>query len=370
MALASSAGMTETNTENPDSNRSADRGTDSIANSVRVGVYGASGTGGIELLHLLKGHPRTEVVFATSRGNAGEPARSVDPGAPEIRFDHPDEVDPAGVDVAFLCVPHGTAGELAARCLEAGSRVIDLSGDHRLESRAQHESIYASPRDEEVAARAVYGFTEHARDRVRDSRMVANPGCYATTAIAALEPIARSGLLGGLPVIDAKSGVSGAGRAATATTHFGSVADDIRPYKPGRSHRHVAEIEQILSKSRGTPTPVVFTPHLVPLFRGIEATIFVPLSEGGAEDVRRVWSEAYGDDPFVRVLESGETARILGVARTNRIDLAVSPIDGVNAVIVTAALDNLVKGAGGQAIQNMNVMLGFDETTGLVGATS
>jgi N-acetyl-gamma-glutamyl-phosphate reductase len=333
-------------------------------------VYGATGTSGAELVRLLVEHPAVELRHATSRSEAGDPLDAVDPAAPAVRLTHPDEVDPREAELAFLCVPHGTAGEVAERCIEAGCRVVDVSGDHRLRAGEEHTRVYGSPRSQALADEAVYGLTEFAREQLRGARLVANPGCYATATTLALAPLAEAGLLGDLPIIDAKSGVSGAGRALSATTHFCSAEADVRPYKAGRAHRHVAEIEQLLAAldEEGREPRVVFTPHLVPLERGIEATIVLRDTGADAARVREVLVERYAGEPFVRVLGDGRQARIRGVAHTNRAHLAVSDVAGTNAVIVTSAIDNLLKGAAGQAVQNMNLMLGLDEALGLPGA--
>lgn len=353
-------------TSTPDRSRSRPR---RAATAYVVGVVGASGTSGAELVRLLEEHPGTRLGFATSRGDAGSRLDEIDPAAPPVRLRHPDEICPGSTDVVFLCVPHGSAGEVAERWLDAGARVIDLSGDHRLRDPQRHARVYGSPRSPAVAESAVYGLTELARHRVADARIVSNPGCYATAVGLALAPLAEVGALTGLPVVDAKSGVSGAGRAATATSHFCSADQDVRPYKPGRAHRHVAEIEQLLDgKDPARQHRIVFTPHLVPLERGIEATIVLPGVAGGADEARRILEDRYDGEPFVRVLEPGRAARIRGVARTNRAHLSVFPVDDLDAVVLTVAIDNLLKGAAGQAIQNMNVMLGLPETTGLPGA--
>jgi N-acetyl-gamma-glutamyl-phosphate reductase len=334
-----------------------------------AGVYGASGTSGAELVRLLVEHPHVHVEFATSRAEAGRPLDEIDPAAPPLALVHPEDTDPSRVDVVFLCVPHGTAGEAARRAIDAGARVIDVSGDHRLREAADHERVYASPRSQALADEAVYGLTEWARPELPAARLVANPGCYATAATLALAPLAEAGVLDDVPVIDAKSGVSGAGRTASATTHFISVSEDVRPYKVGRSHRHVAEIEQLLGLADPEKRQhrVVFTPHLVPLERGIEATITVR-GVGSADDVRALLERRYADEPFVRVLPAGREARIRGVSRTNRAHLAVHPVEGLDAVVLSSAIDNLVKGAAGQAIQNFNLMFGLEEVTGLPGA--
>ncbi|MEM6674997.1 MAG: N-acetyl-gamma-glutamyl-phosphate reductase, partial [Planctomycetota bacterium] len=332
------------------------------ASTASVGIYGASGTTGVELARLLHRHPDADVAFATSRSESGATLDAFDPAAPRIPLVHPDEADLASVDAVFLCVPHGTAGPLAERCVTAGVRVIDVSGDHRLRDADLHRRTYGSERSEALAERAVYGLTEFARDQVRDAKLVANPGCYATASILGLAPLAAAGFLTDLSIVDAKSGVSGAGRAPTATNHFCSVSEDVRPYKVGRVHRHVAEIEQELAAHdpEGRAHRIVFNPHLVPLERGIEATIVVRGAD--VDDVRSAYARTYEGEPFIRVLPPDETARIRAVARTNRADIGVCDVEGTDAVVVTVALDNLVKGAAGQAVQNLNVMLGLAET--------
>lgn len=337
---------------------------------IRVGVYGASGTSGVELVGILVDHPRTTVEFCTSRGSAGADLTEVDPGAPSFELSAPEAVDPADCDVVFLCLPHGSAAEVAEHCLAAGCRVIDLSGDLRLEDEQAHADVYGTPRSAEVAERAIYGLTEFCRDDLREADLVANPGCYPTSVALALAPLAEAGRLDGLPVVDAKSGVSGAGRAPSATNHFCSVTGDVRPYKVGRGHRHVAEIEQLIRKLAPSDraTPIAFSPHLVPVERGLISTIVVEPGGLSADEVRQLLERRYGAEPFVQVLPAGQQARLRGVTRTNRAAISVDAVEGTDAVVLISAIDNLVKGAAGQAVQNMNVMFGLDETTGLSGA--
>lgn len=342
---------------------------DPSARSYGVGVAGASGTSGTELVRLLEAHPSVRLRFATSRTYAGSTLDRVDPAAPPVELLHPDEAPWETADVVFLCLPHGSAGPAAARSVEAGARVIDLSGDHRLPDPETHARVYGGDRNQALADEAVYGLTELARGRVRGCRLVANPGCYATAANLALAPLAARGLVTAPPVIDGKSGISGAGRAAGPASHFCSVTEDVRPYKPGRAHRHVAEIERFLSAADPSPREhrVVFTPHLVPLDRGIQATITLTGVPGGADAVRAALAETYRGEPFVRVLPPDGEARIRGVARTNRADIAVFPVEDTDAVVVTSAIDNLLKGAAGQAVQNMNLMLDLPEDLALPG---
>ncbi|HMB69100.1 MAG TPA: N-acetyl-gamma-glutamyl-phosphate reductase, partial [bacterium] len=270
----------------------------------RIGVLGASGTTGAELVRLLMDHPAAQVAFATSRTHAGRALDEIEPWAPPVRLIHPDEADPDATDAVLLCLPHGSSGPAAAELLERGCRVIDVSGDHRLRDADAHARVYASDRDEAAAGQAVYGLTELVRNDLAEARLVANPGCYATAALLALAPLARAGLLRAPAVIDAKSGVSGAGRTPTDTTHFCSASGDVRPYRPGRAHRHVAEIEQMLDAR------VVFTPHLVPLERGIEATIVLGEVPGGEPAVREALHAAYDGEAFVRLLPPGRLSRI------------------------------------------------------------
>jgi N-acetyl-gamma-glutamyl-phosphate reductase len=319
---------------------------------------------------LLTEHPGTEVRFATSRSDAGRALDEIEPSAPPVRLVHPDDVDVMDAEIVLLCVPHGTAGPAVADCVRAGRRAIDVSGDHRLSDTEEHRRVYGSERDEAVAAEAVYGLSEFCGDRLRGARVVANPGCYATATALALAPLAEAGLLaaGTLPVVDAMSGVSGAGRAASARSHYCSASEDVRPYSGGRAHRHVPEIEQILRRvdPSGAEHRIVFTPHLVPLNRGILASVTVP---GVREaEVRAALQRRYDGSSFVRVLPAGRDARIRGVTGTNRGHLAVTPVEGADAVVVSSVIDNLLKGAAGQAVQNLNLMTGLPEAAGLPGA--
>ncbi len=348
----------------------SDRPTPTHRRTFGVGIYGASGTTGAELIRLLDRHPNIDVRFGTSRGNAGSLLSDIEPEAPPLELIHPDEADPAQTKLVFLCLPHGTAAPMAERCLRRGCRVIDLSGDLRLRDPDLHARIYGSPRSEAVAERAVYGLTELNRGRVSEADLVTNPGCYATAATLALGPVFEADLIRQPPVIDAKSGVSGAGRSPSATTHFLAVHGEIRPYKLGRAHRHVPEIEQTLADlhPRREGRPVIFSPHVLPAERGILETITLLSPEGDAAALRRVLGDRYRDEPFVEVLPEGAVARLHAVVRNNRVQISTHDVDGLDAVVLTSALDNLVKGAAGQAIQNMNLMLHLDETTGLTGA--
>jgi len=335
---------------------------------LRVGIYGASGTTGTELTGLLHRHPRCEIAFATSRAHAGQNLRVVEPAAPSVVLRNPTDVSLDEIDLAFVCLPHGHSAKLVAQCVHAGVPTIDLSGDLRLRDEELHSRIYGSPRPPGLAERAVYAITELCDEPLDDVDIISNPGCYPTCIGLALEPLARAGWLEGTIVANALSGVSGAGRPATPTTHFISVHDDVKPYKLGRAHRHTAEIEQSLSRwiPEGKPSPtVVFNPHVVPMERGMLATITLALPGKPASAVHEQLAARYRDCPLVEVLPLGDTARIRMVARTPRAVIGVTDVEGDDHVVVTSAIDNLLKGAASQALQNMNRRFGFTDTLGL-----
>jgi len=336
---------------------------------LRVGVYGASGTTGTELIRILLGHPHCAVAFATSREFCGCSLRQVDLSAPDVLLVDPDEVDPSQVDVVFVCLPHGPAAACVQRAVEAGVRVIDLSGDLRLRDAATHRRVYGSPRNESLLEGTVYGLTEACRDQIPAARIVSNPGCYPTCAGLALWPLIRGSALSGPVVINALSGVSGAGRQPTHQTHYCAVTDDVRPYQLGRQHRHVAEMDQYVSwwsGETGERPSLIFNPHVIPIERGMVATITTRLSGGAASDVRALYEEAYGSEIFVTLLDEGYCAQIRAAVRTNQALIGVEGIADSDHVVITCAIDNLVKGAAGQAVQNMNLMFGFSEDAGFV----
>lgn len=315
-------------------------------NTFSAAVLGASGYTGQELVSLLARHPRLQAAFVTSEAEAGQPA----PGG-RHRYVRADEVAPGSVDVVFSCLPHGEAESRCLAAAAAGSLVVDLSSDLR---DGRHG--------------AVYGLTEHAREQVRGARLVANPGCYPTGVLTALLPLLSAGLVdtARTTMVNAASGVTGAGRTAKRDLLFGEVAEDFRAYGVGNTHRHVPEIARGLAVAGGD-VPFVFTPHLLPVRRGILETLYVPVTAGvGAGDVVRQWDAAYADEPFVEVWREGVPSLRAAVGR-NVVALGAAEVVGVNEplVLVVAALDNLVKGAAGQALQNANLMLGLCEHEGL-----
>ncbi|MCR9164451.1 MAG: N-acetyl-gamma-glutamyl-phosphate reductase [Nannocystaceae bacterium] len=339
------------------------------SNTHSVGVLGASGSSGAELIRLLSKHPRFSVSFATSRQYAGHSLRRVDPAAVDIELCHPDDADTSCVEAVFTCLPHGSSAPAVKRSRSGGARVIDLSGDFRLRDPETHRTVYGSPRDEQLAAEAVYGLSEFAEARVREAGLVANPGCYPTCTALAVVPAVKRGLLRGPLIINALSGVSGAGRTPSAKTHFCAAVDDVRPYNVGSSHRHVPEIEQSLrawSPAGAPELPVIFNPHLVPLERGMLVTITASLPSLTPAELHEVYTDAYRGHDFVDVLPMGEHARIRAVARTNRAVIAIAPgHPRTRHAVITCAIDNLLKGAAGQALQNANTMFGFPIQEGL-----
>ncbi len=336
---------------------------------VRVAVVGATGYTGLELLRLSGGHPEIKVVLATSRREAGKTLSAYWGFSPlpyELEMVPPDPARIASeAEVAFLCVPHGTAQEMAAELLKKGLRVIDLSADFRLPDPAVYETWYEVPhRYPELLGEAVYGLSEIYGQSLRRARLVANPGCYPTAALLPLLPLLREGLIEARDIIiDAKSGVSGAGRKAEVSLSFCEVNEDFRAYRVA-AHRHTPEIEAQLARAAGREVRVIFTPHLTPMQRGILATIYVYPREG-EERIHEFLREFYASSPFVEVLPRGRFPRVAAVRGTNlcQVGLKLDPRTG--RLLLFSAIDNLIKGASGQALQNLNLMYGFPEDLGL-----
>ncbi|MCA9950846.1 MAG: N-acetyl-gamma-glutamyl-phosphate reductase [Anaerolineales bacterium] len=334
---------------------------------IRAGVFGATGYTGFELVSLLEQHPEVEIVFVASQSYAGRSLREMYVGGSDLPLIAPGDAPLDATDVVFLCLPHAAAAQTAVAALNAGNKVIDLSADFRLKDVAVYEKWYGIPHPApELLPEAIYGLTEFARESLQSTRLVANPGCYTTTCLLALQPLmAAQVAINGDVVIDAKSGVSGAGRKPKTNTLFVEVANNFSPYSIGRSHRHLPEMEQVISWWHQTPPQLIFSPHLLPVPRGILANIYVPLA--GTVDqaaLRALYEDVYADEPFVRVLPAGELATLAHVVHTNRCVMSLTFAG--NMLIITSATDNLVKGAAGQALQNMNVMFGCEETVGLV----
>ncbi len=337
---------------------------------IRVAIVGASGYTGVELYRLLVNHPSVEVTCVTSRQNASEPFAEVFPslrGRTDLVCD-PVEVDvvAAKADFVFTALPHKTAMEFVPGLLAAGLKVVDLSADYRLHDAAVYESWYQAHSSPELLGEAVYGLPELYRDQVRGARLVANPGCYPTSVALALAPLLKNGLVDpGSLIIDSKSGTSGAGRSAKVDSLYCEVNEGFKAYGVA-SHRHTPEIEQTLSELAGLSVTVNFTPHLLPVNRGILSTCYANLKNPSATaELVELFADHYRQEPFVRVCPKGSLPNVAFVRGSNYCDLGVVSDPRTSRVIVVSAIDNLVKGAAGQAVQNMNLMLGFDEAAGL-----
>lgn len=339
------------------------------SNKLRIAILGASGYTGAELVRLLSRHPHVQIVALTADRQAGKPASEVFPQL--VLADLPtltkiDEVDWKGVDFVFCCLPHGLTQEVVAK-LPAHLRIVDLSADFRLTDLDAYATWYGHAHlAPDLQKDAVYGLTEINRDAVRKARLVANPGCYPTAAQLPLIPLIEAGLIVADDIIiDAKSGVTGAGRDAKQGSLYSEVADGIHAYGVA-SHRHAPEIEQGLSTAAGKPIIVNFTPHLMPMSRGILATIYVKLTPGATVDkLRAALADRYRDEYFVKVLPNGTAPATRHVRGSNFVIMSVHADRVPGRAILMAVEDNLVKGASGQAVQNMNVMAGFAEETAL-----
>jgi N-acetyl-gamma-glutamyl-phosphate reductase len=323
----------------------------------RVGVLGASGYAGREAVRLLAGHKNLSIALATSESEAGASLSRVTRGAPDLPLVKLADADLAACDAVLCCLPHGEAARWSQAALEAGAKVVDLSNDLRV----------VGPETPEWARGAVYGLPELHRERIAGTELVANPGCYPTAAILALAPLLRRGLALGPVIVNAASGVTGAGRSPKRELLFAEVDDDYRPYAIGNVHRHLAEMrDQAGGLAAGQAPELVFTPHLLPVKRGILETIYVTLREPLMGDPAELWKADYAAEPFVEIVD-GRPASLADAVGTNRVAISVTTVKDVAApmLIVTAAIDNLVKGAAGQAVQNLNLMLGLPETEGL-----
>ena len=333
--------------------------------AIVVGVYGATGYTGIELVRLLEAHPEVEIAFLTSESSAGGSLRRAWPQGPDRPLVAAADAPLAAVDAVFLCLPHGGAAPVAARALAAGARVVDLSADLRLADAAAWERWYGTPHPAPGLLPVPYGLPELGREALAGAAAVANPGCYATAVVLALAPLARAGELApsGPLVVDAKSGVSGAGRAPRTDTVFCEVHGNCSPYSPGRRHRHVGEMEQALAGCGLEPGRLLFTPHLLPTDRGILASLYLPVAD--ARRAAAALAAAYAGEALVEVLPEGELATLAHAVGSPRAVLSATPLTP-EMLLVVSVLDNLLKGAASQAVQNFNLMWGLPETTGLV----
>jgi N-acetyl-gamma-glutamyl-phosphate reductase len=394
---------------------------------IQAGIIGVTGYTGIELYRLLRGHPAVEIAWLTSENSAGQRLSDVFPCPWDAPLLAMSEAPLAQADVVFLCLPHAASMAAVAAVRAAGSRAIDLSADFRLHDAAAYQRWYDTTHSElALLTEAVYGLPELHRAEIAGAGLVANPGCYPTSVILGLAPLAGAGWLAGQVIVDSKSGVSGAGRKAKLSNSFVEANENLSPYSIGYSHRHIAEMEQELQVAGGrcqvpgvrcqvaggtsqvaaiqspnhpvtqspnhpvtqspnhpvTQSPshpvtlspchpvtdfrIIFSPHLLPVSRGILSTMYVTLPEDVDEAaVRAVYGQAYDGEPFLHLLLAGQVATLHHVVHSNRCAIGLTFVPGTTTLIVTSAIDNLLKGASGQAVQNMNVMFGLVETMGL-----
>lgn len=334
---------------------------------IKVGIVGGTGYTGVELLRLLAQHPEVRIQAITSRGDAGTQVAAMYPnlrGRVALAFEDPAQADLQSCDVVFFATPNGVAMQQAPALLDAGVRVIDLAADFRISDIAEWEKWYGmSHACPDWVAQAVYGLPEFNRAKIADARLVANPGCYPTAVQLGFMPLIQAGLVDvDHLVADTKSGVSGAGRKAETHILFSEAADNFKAYGVA-GHRHLPEIRQGLARIHGAPVGLTFVPHLTPMIRGIHATLYARLQQ--AVDLQALYEAAYANEPFVDVLPAGSHPETRSVRAANVCRMAVHRPQGGDTVVVLSVIDNLVKGAAGQAVQNMNIMFGFEETTGL-----
>ncbi|MEX1028709.1 MAG: N-acetyl-gamma-glutamyl-phosphate reductase [Paenibacillaceae bacterium] len=336
-----------------------------------VAIIGSTGYGGVELIRLLLQHPNVNITSVISSSQAGIPIADGFPHLTEIIVDTLDGIDieliRSKADVVFAATPHGVSSQLVPQLLDAGLKVIDLSGDFRLKSGTTYEQWYKhQPAKAELVEQAVYGLSEVYGDDVKGSSFVSNPGCYSTAALLGLIPIVGAEWIDPKSIIiDAKSGVSGAGRGLSMSVHYSEVNENLKAYKVN-NHQHTPEIEQTLSQISGKDIRVTFTPHLVPMTRGIMCTIYGTLIESiNADNLIDLYRRYYDGRPFVRVRDEGKLPATKEVWGSNYCDIGFAVDERTGRVTIISVIDNLVKGAAGQAIQNLNLMMGWDESEGL-----
>jgi N-acetyl-gamma-glutamyl-phosphate reductase len=335
---------------------------------IKIGIVGGTGYTGVELLRLLATHPKVEVVQITSRAESGRQVSELYGnlrGHFDLAFSEPDPVQLAKCDLVFFATPNGTAMKMVPGLLQAGTRVIDLAADFRLKDPAVWEQWYGMPHScTDVLSEAVYGLPELNREQIKGARVVANPGCYPTASALGFLPLVGQGLVDTDSLVaDCKSGVSGAGRGANAAMLMGEVGESFKAYAVA-GHRHLPEIRQTLSAVSTKTIGLTFVPHLVPMIRGIHATLYARLNSA-AGDLQTLFERHYAEEPFVDVLPEGSHPETRSVRGANHCRIALHRPQGGQTLVVLSVIDNLTKGAAGQAIQNMNLMFGLDERIGL-----
>lgn len=340
---------------------------------IKTAVLGATGYAGIELVRILSSHPEADIRVLGSQSFDGQPISEVYKNFAHVLELECEKLDLDKVsecDVAFTALPHGASKDVIPSLIDRGLKVIDLSGDFRYDDVKVYEEWYGQKHSSpELLAESVYGLPELYRDRIKDARLIGNPGCYTTCSILGAYPLLKSGLGSSENVIvDAKSGVTGAGRGLALAYHFCECTENTKAYKVA-THRHTSEIEQELSKAAGREVIISFTPHLIPQKRGILSTIYINLNkECTTEELVELYKDFYKGEYFMRVKKAGELPETKHVAGSNFVDIGIVADPRTKRAVIVSALDNIYKGAAGQAVQNMNLMFGLDEKTGIENA--
>jgi N-acetyl-gamma-glutamyl-phosphate reductase len=337
---------------------------------INIGIIGANGYTGFELMKILSRHPNARLQILTSRSQKGKKITEAYPSLTALKDQSFEDVDMdklSKTDVVFSCLPHASSAEICAKLYKSGVKVIDLSADFRYKDIELYENTYKAKHPApELLKSAVYGLPELYRDQIKNSSLVGNPGCYPTSAILPLYPLLKENIINNSSlIIDSKSGTSGAGKKADVDLIFSEVNESLKAYAV-TTHRHTSEIEEVLSLNSKSDVTVCFTPHLLPITRGILSAIYAPLNTAVTmDDIYSIYAQYYQSEPFVKVIQ--ELPQIKWVANTNNIFIGFRIDSKNNMLIIISVLDNLIKGASGQAVQNMNIMFGLPETTGLVG---
>ncbi|MBJ7982696.1 MULTISPECIES: N-acetyl-gamma-glutamyl-phosphate reductase [Bacillus] len=338
---------------------------------MKVAIIGATGYGGIELIRLLEQHPYFSIASLHSFSQVGECITNVYPHFRNVLVHTLQEIDVKAMEkeakIVFLATPAGVSAELTPKLLAVGLKVIDLSGDYRMIDPSSYELWYKRPAaQEEILKKAVYGLSEWKRSEIQNADLIANPGCFATAALLAIAPLVRSGMIEeDSIIIDAKSGVSGAGKTPTTMTHFPELYDNLHIYKVNQ-HQHVPEIEQMLVEWNDKAKPITFNAHLIPISRGIMVTLYAKVKqEIKMQQLQTLYEETYHNSAFVRIRSQGEFPSPKEVRGSNYCDIGMAYDERTERITVVSVIDNMMKGAAGQAVQNANLLAGLEETTGL-----
>ena len=336
---------------------------------IKVGIIGATGYAGSELVRLITQHPKAELVTMTSQSYAGQEYKEVYSNYSHLDYvceeEHIEEMAEK-CDVIFLALPHGVASKKINADILSKTKIIDLGADFRIQDVDVYEKLYTTHYSKDILPEAVYGLCEINRDKIKGKRIVANPGCYTSCSILSLYPLVKEGMIDlSSIIIDAKSGATGAGRGLSLGNHYCELNESVKAYKVA-SHRHTPEIEEQLSIAAGQDIVLNFTPHLIPMDRGILATCYATLNKKYTyDDIRKAYEKHYGNEHFIRLTKEGVFPETKWVKGSNFVDIGFTVDERTNRVIVIGALDNLFKGAAGQAVQNMNIIMGIEETTGI-----